>query len=323
MKIYTKSQRAYNAEKIKEIMRDVNVAEIACNLYGLNLYQSRDKGNELKCIEHPNITFDVQHNRVFIDDEGKGMSSFDFVQRYENLSFIDAKQKVIDYYNEKNPNELEIFKYNKRTDSVHVTNGITLPKQANNNEGIKIYLKDNYNIDDTVIDTLIDNKLLYEDYFHNCVFVGYDHNEDAQFAWKLGTGERDYQEVVSGSYKKIGWNYQTSGKNEKVILTDNPLQAVCYINEHLDEDFCVVATASLGSLELTAATYINSHFKDIKEVILHIPNTEANDEVAKNIKNMLVEAGNLNTNVSVSTSQFLPIEKESEIIETELDDVSV
>ena len=47
-------------------IRQLSVAEIADNVYGLTLYSKKNNARYLVCYEHPSLIFDLQKNLVSI-----------------------------------------------------------------------------------------------------------------------------------------------------------------------------------------------------------------------------------------------------------------
>lgn len=93
VKFYTKDEKNELRDLALNI-RQLSVAEIADNVYGLTLYQKKNNARYLVCYEHPSLIFDLQKNLVFYNAKTtNGMNCYDFVQFYENVSFMEARER--------------------------------------------------------------------------------------------------------------------------------------------------------------------------------------------------------------------------------------
>ena len=131
-------------------------------MYGLTLFRSKTSPRYLKCYEHPSLSFDLQKNRVFYNAKTThGMNAYDFVAFYENCSFLEAREKVNQYYKERDPRYMEHYLYNPQTKSTLIHYGLLIPlKYEGNQEQLRQYLS-NQGVSSTVIDKLIMNNLAY------------------------------------------------------------------------------------------------------------------------------------------------------------------
>lgn len=64
VKFYTKDEKNELRDLAVNI-RQLSVAEIADNVYGLTLYSKKNNARYLVCYEHPSLIFDLQKNLVF------------------------------------------------------------------------------------------------------------------------------------------------------------------------------------------------------------------------------------------------------------------
>lgn len=61
VKFYTKDEKNELRDLAVNI-RQLSVAEIADNVYGLTLYSKKNNARYLVCYEHPSLIFDLQKN---------------------------------------------------------------------------------------------------------------------------------------------------------------------------------------------------------------------------------------------------------------------
>ena len=171
VKFYTKDEKNELRDLAVNI-RQLSVAEIADNVYGLTLYSKKNNARYLVCYEHPSLIFDLQKNLVFYNAKTtNGMNCYDFVQFYENCSFMDARKKVNQYYMERDPRNLVLYEYSHTKNAVYKHTGISLPdRESGNFNEMKDYFTQTMAFEGNVVDTLILNQSLYmSKYMHNAL----------------------------------------------------------------------------------------------------------------------------------------------------------
>ena len=193
VKFYTKDEKNELRDLAVNI-RQLSVAEIADNVYGLTLYSKKNNARYLVCYEYPSLIFDLQKNLVFYNAKTtNGMNCYDFVQFYENCSFMEAREKVNQYYMERDPRNLVLYEYSHTKNAVYKHTGISLPdRESGNFNEMKDYFTQTMAFEGNVIDTLILNQSLYmSKNMHNAVFVGwYDKERGTTPAAMRTAGEK-------------------------------------------------------------------------------------------------------------------------------------
>ena len=242
-KIYDKKEKKEFTALSKAVCNSVSVAEIATNLYGLTLYTSRNNKKYLKCYEHPSLVFDLQKNLVFYNAKvTSGMSGYDFVAFYEGISFLEARNKLNEYYVERDPRNIEMYQYDHVKDTVFKHKGVYLPAMSPTKENVQSYLL-SQGIGKATIHRLFEQDFMYQDDKNNLVVVGYDLDTfDPVYAIKIGTGSVPYKMECQGSYKRMGIPVINRNQDSQLnvcfdviemirLLDKNPNANVLFINE--------------------------------------------------------------------------------------------
>lgn len=138
---------------------------------------------------------------------------------------------------------------------------------------------------------LIENKLLYEDTFHNAVFVGYDciDKEKPVFGCRRGTGSEKFQLDVYGSNKNNGFFYKCPSPTDTLIITEAVIDALSYITLTKDNSNAHVLASSGCSCALGTLKYNlfnNDELKNIKNIQLMLDM----DEAGKTASNKIINA---------------------------------
>lgn len=142
-----------------------------------------------------------------------GKTALRFLQDVEEMSFMDAMERLCDLYNiipnndmntnlrikqqiEQRNAEVATISQSRTEDTV-----FELPKAAPNNKRVYAYLKKR-GISDRVIRDCLQSKILYQEKNHgNCVFVGYDYEGKPAYAAMRSTGYGEFRIDASGSNK--------------------------------------------------------------------------------------------------------------------------
>lgn len=288
VKFYTKEEKNELRDLAMNI-RQLSVAEIADNVYGLTLYQKKNNARYLVCYEHPSLIFDLQKNLVFYNAKTtNGMNCYDFVQFYENCSFMEAREKVNQYYMDRDPRNLVLYEYSHTKNAVYKHTGVSLPDKENGNfNEMKDYFTNTMAFEDNVVDTLILNQSLYmSKNMHNAVFVGFDEKNDPAFALEYGIKDTPYKHEVAGSYTAIGWK-QIQDHASDIIIFDSPMNTLAYLS--IDTEASVIASKDITTLYNMVKYYQENSdkydfMKNVKNITYILDNSPKSDSVVKRIK---------------------------------------
>ena len=288
VKFYTKDEKNELRDLALNI-RQLSVAEIADNVYGLTLYQKKNNARYLVCYEHPSLIFDLQKNLVFYNAKTtNGMNCYDFVQFYENCSFMDAREKVNQYYMDRDPRYLVLYEYSHTKNAVYKHTGVSLPdRESGNFNEMKNYFTQTMAFEDNVVDKLILNQTLYmSKNMHNAVFVGFDEKNDPAFALEYGIKDTPYKHEVAGSYTAIGWK-QIQDHASDIIIFDSPMNALAYLS--IDTEASVIASKDITTLYNMVKYYQENSdkydfMKNVKNITYILDNSPKSDSVVKRIK---------------------------------------
>lgn len=214
IKIYSEEEKN-ELKKLSKNAMSISVAEIADNLYGLTLYIGEN--GYLKCKEHPSLEFDLRRNLVFENAKmAYGMGPYDFMAFYEDIGFLQARNKLNQYYQERDPRFLNLYRYNNITNEVFVHRGLYHPDASVSSDVVHQFLESK-NVPDWLGDWLIKESFIYQDKQDNIVFIGFDERNKPAFGMTLndsGLTECD------DSCTKVGFSIVQESAKELVICDD-------------------------------------------------------------------------------------------------------
>ncbi len=171
--------------------------------------------------------------------QGKGgKSALQFLQEVEGLEFIEAMERLCTLYNitqTDDRNTMNTFRQmnEKRQKALleaqkeDSNREFTLPKPAENNKRVYAYLRSR-GISDGVIRYCIDKGFLYQDETHgNCVFVGYDNEDNPRYAGLRSTGYKSFKGDAPGSNKAYSFRL-CNNDSDTVHLFEAPIDLLSY-----------------------------------------------------------------------------------------------
>jgi hypothetical protein len=154
-----------------------------------------------------------------------------------------------------------------------------VPARNINNNRVLAYLCQKRRIDNKIVFDCIKKKTLFEDAeHHNCVFVGYDAENNAKYAGLKGTltkeGQKEFRGEVLGSNKAFSWSYTPEGTIETLFVYESPIDAMSHMSLHMldGKDYKVAHRLSLGCLaDVAVERYLADH-PEIKKIAFCLDN---------------------------------------------------
>ncbi len=212
-----------------------------------------------------------------------GRTALDYLIKVEGIDFLTAAFTILDKINEKVP---EITKQNSKK-----LNTFRLPARNTNNKQVISYLTKKRKIDKDIVQYCIDNGLLYEDKYHNAVFLGYDYNHICRYGFRRSTST-DSKIEVSGSQKE--YSFKITNKDSKNIhVFEAAIDLLSFMtlekmkHHELNDNYIALG----GTSPLALNKYLNNNVTNT--IILHLDNDEAGRVGSKNIEDIYSKKYNL------------------------------
>ena len=201
-----------------------------------------------------------------------GASALDYLQKVKCLSFVDAVTLLLS-----KPIELtKIIKKRIKEDELK----FTLPKKnKNNNIAISYLLK--RGINKNLILECISKNYLYEDIYHNVVFIGYNHKDEPKYAFIRGTNDNRYMKEAYGSSKAFSFKLNAEEKSNRLHLFESAIDLLSYASinkEYYKENLLSLSgvyqsqhNIEESKLPIALNIYLNLH-PEVNEIYLHLDN---------------------------------------------------
>ena len=204
-----------------------------------------------------------------------GVNALDYLMKVNEKTFVEAMNILISKVNDITPIE---SKKDKNMDKK-----IILPeKNVNNNKAISYLLS--RGISKNIINKCINNNLIYEDKYHNVVFLGYDKFDDVRYAFIRGTNNTRFMKEAYGSHKAFSFRLDSFVESNELHLFESAIDLLSYatLNSNYEEKN-LLSLAGIyqpqknleeSSMPLVLNYYLNQH-PNMKKIYLHLDNDEA------------------------------------------------
>ena len=208
------SKFVYFTTREKERAKKTDLVSFLCS-QGEHLIRS---GREYRVRGDPSIT--VRGNKWFDHSKREGGYAVSFVQRYYRLPYQEAVLLLLGRDGKRHEQAKDITTEPKP---------FALPEAEGSMRRIYAYLMRRRHISREVITELVHDRLLYEDIYHNCVFVGLDENGEAKHAHLRGTNSvgRPFRVNVEGSETKH--SFHKDGTDKALYVFEAPIDLMSHM----------------------------------------------------------------------------------------------
>ena len=236
-------------------------------------------GRDYRWTRHDGVL--VCGNKWYDHIRETGGKAISFIQRFENLSFKDAMQKLL---SGEQGNQYVVAKQIPRKIKPFI-----LPDRHTDMRRVFAYLINQRCIDADVISHFAHAKTLYEDSeHHNAVFVGLDENSTPKHAHKKSTLSfgKNYRGNVEGSDVRFTFNHK--GASDTLYAFEAPIDMLSFISLY-KTDWQNDNYIALNGVSAKPLLHFLLQNKDVKNVCLCLDNDEAGMMATAKITAMLVE----------------------------------
>lgn len=273
--------------KIAEVVKqDISILDYA-----------RHKGFTIKRVgyeeytleEHDSVRIDAVRNLFYRHATGQGGSIIDFTMMVENVDKYEALSILRDYLHQEKPyllSQIDLVKKSRVPPTVIPPKKFVLPEAVEGrNNRVFAYLSKTRGIDPLIINEFIHNNQLYEDTSHNCIFVGYDNDNNAAYAMRRGTlTDKPFKGEISGSKKEVG------------LFVNNNATSL-FVNESVIDSLSIMTILKMNGRDYKRYDYLALGGVSSGALVYHLPNSGIkkiflaldNDEAGRKGKNHIME----------------------------------
>ncbi len=237
-------------------------------------YQTKKVGREYKIPGFGGLYINDDKNCFHCFSEKKEGGPIQFVMFMEGLQWKHAVAKLLDIEPVTYSRGLRYIQSKLKTDTVPPF--FNLPPHGKTMNHVFAYLINTRKLDKDVVYAFVKRKMLYENEYGSCVFVGYDENHVPRCASIRGTGGKEFKQDVTGSCKE--YFFRKEGSNDTLNVFESAIDLMSYITfqkrksplvkSHDMEDHYV----ALGCLDLAAMRcYLKQH-PEVKRIRICLDN---------------------------------------------------
>ena len=218
-----------------------------------------------------------------------GISALDYLIKVKDKLFTEAVEIILGKIGEHEPIKVESIRKKEPSKLI-------VPEKNTNNDIVIKYLLSR-GIDKKIIEECISKELIYEDKFHNAVFLGYDKNNIVRYAFLRGTSSIRYMKEAYGSHKAFSFKLDSYNESDKLHLFESAIDLLSYatINKNSYYQDNLLSLAGIyqpqkniedSKLPLVLNYYLNQH-PNIKVIYLHLDNDSAGRGATNALLNLL------------------------------------
>lgn len=255
-------------------------------------YSFTRKGSELYCNEMHGFCINPALQTFYNHKTERGGSIIDYVMMTDRLTADDAISKL--------RKEMGGYIQGDATKKYESFRNLDKPKEfvlPKAHEGkysrLFAYLTKTRSLESSVVADMVKRKMLYEDgKYHNCVFVGYDHEKSPKYASIRSTGEKKVAIDVVGSTKEIGWFVDND--KPSLFVCEAPIDVMSIMSllklgGKSYSDYSYLAQGGAGSI--STLEYHMKQNPNISKIYLAYDNDEAGQKASVRAREMLKSIG--------------------------------
>ncbi len=257
----------------------VNLMDYAINM-GLDLKKVGIDSYHIK--GYGGLYINPRLNKWNCFSKGEGGGPIQFVMFIQDKTWVESVKQLLEF----KPNRIYNSQYNKPRRKTEEKGEFILPEKNNTFKHVIAYLIKTRKIDKDLVYQLIKEGQLYEDKNKNCVFVGYDNDNNPRFANIRSTNTNI---VFKGDVKNSDKAYPfcIKGTSDKVYVCEAPIEVLSYLtilklsninsfNHHI---------ISLGGVSDRALKQYLEDNPSIKNIVLCLNNDKIGINSTNKIKN--------------------------------------
>lgn len=274
----------YTDEQVEQA-RSIDLVDMLSR-YG---YTFKKAGKYYECKEHDSLVI-YPDRRGFVWNSKKivGSSALDWLMKIENMKFIDAVKELIGNQD---------FHIAAPQAPNKEAKKLVLPKpiEAEYKRVFAYLIKTRY-IAREVVQYFVDKGTLYQDVKGNCVFVGFDEQNQPKFACRRGTlSNVQFRGDCDDSDKR--YSFSMEGKNkQKLYIFESPIDLMSHctmVNKNFKNSsaFLLHCRLSLSGVSDDALKHYLKTHPDIRELNFRLDNDETGHTATETLMQQYAEKG--------------------------------
>jgi DNA primase (bacterial type) len=213
-------------------------------------------------------------------------NAIDFCTKVLGLDFKQAVKELISFEDDYIPSAKGVGKAELKKKNIRVDkDAFELPVKGSDNARVFSYLTKTRGLPKSLINHLIDKKLLYQDKRGNCVFPCYDSSGQARGAILRGTlTDKPFKGREKNSDVRFGWSLVPKNRANELVVTEAPIDALSLLTiykEKMAGNNCIIA---LGGLFVESLKQFLESYSNVHKIILAVDNDAPASEFIGKVK---------------------------------------
>jgi hypothetical protein len=153
---------------------------------------------------------------------GTGGGAIQFVMEMEGKTWVEAIKQLLGI----SQDELPFIPPPPK--EIEIKSDLEIPEKNDTYKHIFAYLIKTRKLDTDIVNQFVKDKKIYEDTHHNCVFVGYDEENNPKFASVRGTNtNKKFRRDIENSDK--GYPFCQEGRSDTLCIFESAIDLMSYL----------------------------------------------------------------------------------------------
>lgn len=236
--------------------------------------------------EHDSVRIDPEKNFFFRNSTGERGSVIDFVSCFCSCDFKEAVRILSESEYAPQEKRKENSNVSEQRNMPKESKELILPKAADTMKNVFAYLCKSRMIDSSIVQEMVDRRMLYQDIRNNCVFVS--GNEEGKPCFASLRGTNTYKRFVADC---PGCDYERcffiGNGSRNLVVTESVIDAMSMMNLFKQsgrdyKQFDYLALSGTGKFERPIIHHLSQH--EYGSVFLCLDNDEAGKDAAAKIE---------------------------------------
>ncbi len=230
-------------------------------------YELEDKGKVWHCKKTGGLQLFKNSNKYYNFQTGERGGAIDFYMKETGYSFQNAVEELLSNSNYIGANVNSSNNNTEYKKEEIKQKELILPEKNDNYKRVYAYLIKTRGIDQKILSKCMNEKKIYQDVKGNCVFIGYDENNEPKYCSKRGTNDsKPYKRDESGSDKSYPFVMQ--GNSDTLIVCESPIDVLSHatLTKMYNKDINAWKNDTRISLGCTSDKALERYLKDNKNI---------------------------------------------------------
>ena len=296
----------YSPEEMQQA-RNADMLDVISRFRG---YTFKRDGVGYRCIEHNSLVVNADRHHWYWNSQGKGgWGAITWLVDIEGYDFTSAVGVLINKLPDQQQTIQSVKPFKEPPQVQEKRKPFELPQRCDGKySNVYMYLTKTRCIPPDIVEYCFKQKILYQDIRRNCVFVGYNEQNEAKFAEVRSSSQNTvFRHNIESSDKAYSFNIRSIVPNDRVFVFESPIDLLshaalnCRNAKKLSDEKGTPYNSSCwlmhNRLSLSGTSYIAvleeylKRHKEIKNISCCLDNDETGNRIANTIHTKFTDMG--------------------------------